>query len=63
MAVGDSTIPLNPGRITGAVPIVRYDFKPQAAEDVRVTLRYPSGAITGAVPINPKEMLVYHNVV
>ena len=124
MSVGDSTIPLNPGNITGSVPIVRYDFRPQAvedatisfdpgditgsvpiykspnvfgaisqksrkpvkkpivkrplemggisktygfrphaAEDVRVSLKYPSGSITGSVPIDPREMLVYHNVV
>lgn len=64
MAVGDGTILLNPGRVTGDVPIVRYDMKPQAmGEDGRVTIKYPSGSITGSIPIDPKEMLVFHNVV
>lgn len=64
-AVGDSTIPANPGQITGAVPITRYtryEFQAQAAEDERVTVRYPAGKITGAVPMDPKEMLVFHDV-
>lgn len=65
-AVGDATITRNPGRVTGSVPITDYNFQPQAADDDgngRETLRYPSGAITGQIKINPKELTVYHNVV
>jgi hypothetical protein len=62
-AVGDATVTPFPGGVTGSVAITRYNFQPQAAEDERETLQYPSGKVTGQIPINPKELMVFHNVV
>jgi len=63
-AVGDDTNLAFPGGVTGSVAITRYDvFRPQAAEDERETIKYPSGSITGQIKINPKELVVFHNVV
>jgi hypothetical protein len=62
-AVGDGTICRNPGNVTGSVPITNYNFSPQAASDERESLSYPSGSITGQIKIDPKERMVYHNVV
>lgn len=65
-AMGDATINNRPGDVTGSVPLTQYPaFGSQALEEAaedRVTVKYPAGKVTGSVPMNPKEMLVYHNV-
>jgi hypothetical protein len=65
-AMGDATINPHPGDVTGGVPLTRYTaFGSQALEEAaedRVTVKYPAGKVTGAVPMDPKEMLVYHDV-
>lgn len=70
-AVGDATIPVNPGSITGAVPITRYYPRgvkpvPQAipsmdADTIREIQNYAPGPITGAVPIDARTQILYFN--
>jgi hypothetical protein len=63
-AVGDATITTTPGGVTGKVEITKYyPFKSQALDDERSTLKYVSGSITGSIPIDKKEMMVFHNVI
>lgn len=69
-AVGDATIPVNPGSITGAVPINRpipraVQMLPQAiqpfdADTIRSQMRYVPGPITGAVPIDERTLIDYY---